>query len=339
MNYQSKLLVYLVYLFKIKFYIFLSLFIIILSIISISLGYLFIPGDLGKEKIIIIKQGLSIHEISRFLKNENIVSNAQLFKVASIIYSYIAPLKSGEYKFIQNVAPYQVLDILVKGKSIVHKMCIPERYTVNQILEIVNSEKRLIGKVNSNILEGHLMPATYFYRYGDHRNQIVNIMYQCMSNTLDELTLRLSKNSPIKTRSDVLILASIIEGEASSTQELSKVSAVFINRLKKGMKLQSDSTTIYAITKGLKLFNSTLKSEDMKIRSPHNTYYVYGLPVTAISCPGRKSIEAAVLPAKIDDLYFVADGKGGHYFSKTFTEHRVKIKKIKSISNKITFNK
>lgn len=325
------------HLLKIKFSILISGCIVIFCIVNTFVGYLFLPGNSNNEKIIIIRPGLSIHEISLLLKKENIICNSQFFKVASVICSYFSQLKSGEYKFIKNISPYQVLNILVRGKSILHKILIPERYTVNQILQVINAEKKLTGKVNVNIAEGYLMPSTYFYSYNDKKEKLIDIMHQGMSNILDELMPKLSKNSPIKTRKEILILASIIEKEASNIQELPKVAAVFINRLKKGMKLQADTTTIYAIAQDLKSFNGNLRGEDMKIRSPYNTYHVYGLPVGPISCPGRRSLEAVVFPAEIHDLYFVADGKGNHYFSKTFKEHKVQINKLKAKLKKELF--
>ena len=151
-----------------------------------------------------------------------------------------------------------------------------------------------------------------------------------MSNALDEVMLKLSKDSPLKTRKDVLILASIVEKEAGNDQERAKIAGVFINRLKKGMKLQADPTTVYAITEGKEPLGRSLKRKDIRIKSPYNTYHVYGLPIGPISCPGRASLEAVVSPAKTDALYFVVDGRGGHNFSKTLKEHNRHVRQFRN---------
>jgi len=315
---------------KIKLVILISISVVVICLANILGGYLFLPGDLGEEKIVIIKPGLSIHKISVLLEKEKIVKNAKLFEAISQLYSYHAPLKSGEYKFTKNITPYQVLKKLVIGRSVVHRLFVPEGYMVSQILEMINSEDRLSGQINGNIPEGYLMPSTYFYTYDDQREQLINQMRKNMSNALDEVMLKLPQDSPLKTRKDVLILASIIEKEAGNDQERSKVAAVFINRLKKGMKLQADPTSAYAVTEGKYKLDRSLNRKDLRLKSPYNTYHIYGLPVGAISCPGRASLGAAVAPAKTDALYFVVNGQGGHSFSKTLKEHNHHVQKFKA---------
>ena len=324
---------------KIKLFVLISISVVVISTANILGGYLLLPGDLGEEKILIVKPRLSIHKISILLKKEKIINNAKLFEVISSVYCRFEPLKSGEYKFTKNITPYQVIRVLQKGKSIVHRMFIPEGYTVSKIIDVVNSEHRLTGKINSNIPEGYLMPSTYFYTYEDQRDKIIDHMRKGMSNALDEIMPKLSKNSPLKTRKDVLILASIIEKEAGNDQERPKVAAVFINRLKKGMKLQADPTTIYAITKGKRSLGRSLTKRDLRAKSEYNTYFVYGLPPGPISCPGRASLESVVSPAKIEALYFVANGKGSHNFSKTLKEHNYHVQKFRDRARKRKLSK
>lgn len=314
---------------RIKLFFLISIAVLIITVANILVGYLFLPGDLSEEKIIVIKPNLSIHKISLVLKEEGVISNRQLFEVISQIYSYHSQLKSGEYSFTPGITPYQVIRKLVIGKSIVHRLFIPEGFMVSEILEKINSEQRLSGKITGNIPEGYLMPSTYFYTYGDQRERIIDEMRKQMSLALDEVMAKLPKESPLKTRMDVLTLASIIEKEAGNDRERPKIAAVFINRLKKGMKLQADPTTIYAITEGKYKLERSLKRSDMQIASPYNTYHAYGLPPGPISCPGRASLEAAVTPAKTNALYFVVDGKGGHNFSKTFREHNRYVQQFK----------
>ena len=314
---------------RIKLFSLITIAIVVICLANILGGYLFLTGGLDEEKVVIIKPRLSIHKISVLLEKENVIKNAKLFEVISRVYSYFEPLKSGEYKFTKSITPYQVLKVLIKGKSIVHRMFIPEGYTVKQIVDMVNSESRLTGRINGNIPEGYLMPSTYFYSYEDQRDNLIDEMRKNMSKALDEVMLKLPKSSPLKTRKDVLTLASIVEKEAGNDQERSKIAGVFINRLRKGMKLQADPTTVYAITKGKEILARSLKRKDMSIKSPYNTYHVYGLPKGPISCPGRASLEAVVSPGKTDALYFVVDGKGGHSFSKTLKEHNFHVRKFK----------
>lgn len=315
---------------RIKLFSLITISVVVICLANILGGYLFLTGGLDEEKIVIIKPRLSIHKISVLLEKENVIKNAKLFEVISRVYSYFEPLKSGEYKFTKNITPYQVLRVLIKGKSIVHRMFIPEGYTVKQIVDMVNSESRLIGRINGNIPEGYLMPSTYFYSYEDQRENLIDGMRKNMSKALDEVMPKLSKSSPLKTRKDVLILASIVEKEAGNDRERAKIAGVFINRLRKGMKLQADPTTAYAITKGKRLLARSLQRKDMRIKSPYNTYHVYGLPKGPISCPSRASLEAVVSPEKTDALYFVVDGTGGHSFSKTLKEHNFHVRKFKN---------
>ena len=315
---------------KIKLFILISIFVVIICITNILGLYLLLPGNLDKEKIVIIKPRLSIHKISILLKKKNVIKNAKLFEVISRIYSHFEPLKSGEYKFTKNITPCQVMRILVNGKSIVHRIFIPEGYTVSQIIDIVNSKEMLTGKITNNIPEGYLMPSTYFYTYKDQREKLIDKMQKEMSSALDEVMLKLPKDSPLKTREDVLILASIVEKEAGNDAERPKVAGVFINRLRKGMKLQADPTTVYAITEGREPLGRNLKRNSMRIKSPYNTYHVYGLPVGAISCPGRASLEAVVSQVKTEALYFVVNGKDGHSFSKTLKEHNRHVQRFKA---------
>jgi UPF0755 protein len=295
--------------------------ILLISGINYGIFYLFVPGDLAENKTVIIKPKLPIDQIALILNDNKIIKYPQLFTFLAKIYSLKHSIKSGEYIFTQNISPMQTLRILSSGKSIIHKLVVAEGTTVHEIITRINNEERLLGEILGVIPEGFLMPATYFFVYGDQKEQIIDQMRKLMSVQLDKAMENLSPNSPLKTRLDVLILASIIEKEASLDAEKPLIAAVFINRLNKRMKLQADPTTIYAITLGKEKWGRSLTRKDLMIESPYNTYYITGLPMGAISCPGKKSIESVVNPAKIDSLYFVVDGKGGHNFSNNLSEH------------------
>lgn len=312
-----------------KFFFNLAMILLVLILTSTTffIAYLHLPGPLQETKILIIPKGTSKSKISKMLAQENVIYLPRIFKRISKFYL----LKSGEYQFTHNISPKQILEKLVSGKSMIHRMLIYEGFTVAQIINMLDAEDRLFGTIREPVPEGYLMPSTYFYSYGDTVETLINQMRNNMSSALDDAMDLLPANSPIKTRKDLLILASIIEKEAGYDGEKPKIAAVFLNRLKIGMKLQADPTVIYAITEGQEKLNRKLTRKDLTIDSPYNTYKVYGLPPGAIACPGKKSILAVVTPANIDALYFVIDGQGGHNFSRTLKEHNENIRKYKSM--------
>ena len=260
------------------------------------------------------------------MAEKGIIHYPKLFEIISKVYLLKKPLRSGEYAFTSGISPLQVIRKLSSGKSIIHHLTIPEGVMVSEIIEKLNSATVLDGIISMPIPEGYLMPSTYFYSYGDKRENIIDQMRNEMSAALDEFMLKLSPDSPLKSRKDVLILASIIEKEAGNDLEKPLIAAVFINRLNKNMKLQADPTSAYAVTEGKYKLTRPLTKADLKTQSPYNTYFVLGLPPGAIACPGKKSLEAAVNPAKSDDLFFVANGRGGHNFSKNLNEHNTHVK-------------
>ena len=314
---------------KIKILTIISITALVLTLANISYSYLFLPGALQKKKIVIIKSNLSIKEISILLEQEQIIKYRLFFEIFAKIYSLKHTLKSGEYDFTAGITPYQVLIKLASGTSIVHRLLITEGQTVGEITALLNSENRLFGRSIANIPEGYLMPSTYFYSYGDQREKIINEMRTKMSRALDEAMLKLDVNSPIKTRKELLTLASIVEKEAGNDFERPLIAAAFLNRLKLNMKLQADPTVIYAITKGEYKLGRNLSRKDLLIDSPYNTYKEKGLPLGPIACPGIASISAVVAPAKTDALYFVSNGGGGHYFANSLDAHNINVKKFK----------
>lgn len=318
---------------KVKLYIAAFIVILVITGANILAGYLSLPGPLQEKKCVVIKHGLSVEAMAKVLAEKNVISYPKLFEVIGEIYSLKTPLKSGEYEFTTGVSPLQVIRKLASGKSIIHKLVIPKGLMVAEIVEKLNNEELLEGAISMPIPEGYLMPDTYYYSYGDKRENIVDEMRVKMSEALDDSMKNLSENSPIKSRKDLLILASIIEKEAGNDLEKPRIAAVFLNRLNKGMKLQADPTTIYAITEGTNKLKRRLTKTDLKLASPYNTYYVLGLPPGAISCPGKKSIEAVAKPAKTDDLYFVINGFGGHNFSKTINQHNEYVQELKNRLN------
>lgn len=282
----------------------------------------------------LIEHGASVGQISKTLEKEGVIKYRRLFKLLATLYNYRFPLKSGEYLFTAGVNPYQILLKISSGTSIVHRLYIPEGITSSQAMEIINQNQRLLGVASQQVPEGYLMPSTYFYSYGDRKAAIVKIMLNEMSSNLDKVMALISPDHPVQDRIGILTLASIIEKEAGNDTEKPLISSVFVNRLRKNMRLQADPTVIYAITKGQFKFSRSLTRADLRIDSPYNTYRVYGLPPTPICLPSFSSLLAAAQPEKSDYYYFVSNGQGSHNFAKNLAQHNKNVAYLKSMRRK-----
>jgi len=223
------------------------------------------------------------------------------------------------------------MQILIEGKSIEHKVTIAEGLTVAEIYKVLEETPLLEGDLPPPPSEGSLLPETYSYLRGENRATLVERMQKDMDSTLTELWENRAPNIAIDTKEEALILASIVEKETGVASERSHVAAVFHNRLRKGMKLQSDPTVIYAITLGKEKLDRPLSKSDLGTDSPYNTYQVTGLPPGPIANPGRAALEATLKPDDSDDLYFVANGSGGHAFAKTLEEHNKNVAEWRKI--------
>lgn len=311
--------------YRARTYLIAALIIIVLGFTAVNgaLLYLALPGPLESRQEIIIERGKSTKAIARKLSEANIIRYPLLFNVISKACGLLLGrhLKSGEYEILAHATPFQVLRILASGKSIIHKFTVVEGSQVHETIVRLRTEALLTGEIEDDITEGFLMPSTYFFSFGDTRQKLLSQMKKSMSEALDELTPLLSPDSPIKNRIELLTLASIVEKEAYLESEKSRIASVFLNRLKKGMKLQADPTTIYGITLGKYILSRPLSKADLRSQTLYNTYYITGLPPSPIACPSRSSIEAVVKPTKTRDLFFVVNGMGGHNFSSDLATH------------------
>jgi UPF0755 protein len=303
----------------------------LLFLSTLLLSSLFLPSDLAVSKNLIIPKDSTILRITKILEEEGIIKSAKLFYPVSLGYSWLYKLRSGEYALPAFATPIQVLSIISAGKSVVHKLVIAEGTTVAEIISKLKSESLLEGDLDEFIEEGSLMPSTYFFYYGDKRNALIKQMKNLMSQNVKAVFSLIHQGSTIKTPNELATLASIVEKEAKLDSERPKIAAVFLNRLKKGMRLQADPTTAYAVTEGKVKLDRSLTKKDLAIKSPYNTYIVSGLPPTPICCPGLKSLLSVANPEDTDDLYFVVDGYGGHNFSKNLTEHSRNVKNYKTL--------
>lgn len=294
-------------------------------------------GPLSETKYILIERGSGVSKIAKQLKSENVISNEIIFKIAAYFED---SLKAGEYEFTPNISMARVIDKMEDGEVFARKITVPEGLTSYQIVKILNKTEDLSGKITTIPKEGSLLPDTYLFSKNEPRGQKIEQMQAAMVKTIDELWEMRSKDLPIKTKEEAIILASIVEKETGIGGERAKVAGVFVNRLKKGIPLQTDPTVIYALTMGKMKdegkgpLGRRLLSKDLQINSPYNTYKNTGLPPGPICNPGLAAIEATLNPEKHDYIFFVADGTGGHAFAKTLSEHNANVRKWRRIRSK-----
>lgn len=282
------------------------------------------PGPLEYDTVVVIQKGSSVQAIARHLEREGVIDDMWIF-VAGVIYSDATDkLKAGDYAISKHSSIKTVLDTLIEGKAILYSVSVPEGLTSYQIVERLNSNENLVGKVDRIPPEGSLLPDTYRFARGTTREDILARMRKEQEKFLDKLWPERTADIAVKTREEAVILASIVEKETGQTDERTKVAAVFNNRLKKRMRLQSDPTITYGAYGGKGPAGGRHKILKAEIDQPtaYNTYHIPALTPTPIANPGKAAIEAVLKPANTKDLYFVADGTGGHLFSETYDAHQ-----------------
>ena len=305
-------------------------FCFLISITAVVL-YFNAPNSYHKhDSRFIIESGLTFRQVSNKLHAEKIIKNPTAFLYFSQLIKGLDPrVRYGEYFFEKNTSYYKILHKMIKGNISFRKITIAEGLSTHSALEIIDNAPGLIGKLPENVGEGSLLPETYFYSYNDTKAQTVKRMQRSMKKTIDELWSKRAKNIPVKTKKEAIILASIVERETGIGHERPRVASVFVNRLRKGMKLQSDPTIIYSFTRGNTKLERVIRMSDIRNRSIFNTYHIYGLPPTPIANPGIDAIKAVLNPIKTKYLYFVASGTGDHIFSKTLKEHNNNVAKYR----------
>ena len=299
------------------------------------LGYsqFILPGPLKVEKAIVIPRGAGIERIAIILANHDVIHIPLALSLAARTVGAGRALRAGEFSFRKHISLRSAIDVLQNGKQVVRRVTIAEGLTNKEILMILNKTEGLTGKAVMPLNEGELLPETYFFSFGDSRNSLIKRMHVGMKKFLFETWRKRAPRLPLLTIKDATILASIIEKETGRAAERARVAGVFINRLRLNMRLQSDPTVSFSITKGKTELRRGLSREDLKTQSPYNTYYIRGLPPGPITNPGRAAIKAAMNPRETDELYFVADGKGGHIFSSNLGEHNRNVAKWRQMHN------
>jgi len=289
------------------------------------------PGPLADDKVVNIPRGLTTKDISDVLAREGVIDQPYVFVGGVLAMKARGELKHGEYRFPAHASVADVVATLMEGKVVQHAMTLPEGLTSEQIVARLQESDALAGNVTQIPPEGTLLPETYKFTRGTTREQVIQRMQQADKRTLQEIWEHRDPDLPLKSPQELVTLASIVEKETGKADERTRVAAVFINRLRRHMRLQSDPTIIYGLVGGKgSLGHSILKSEKDQ-PTPYNTYLVDGLPPGPIANPGRASLEAVAKPARTKELYFVADGSGGHVFSENYEQHLKHVGKLREL--------
>lgn len=310
--------------FLIKIFLFLAICLTGSSVFSFY-SLIYQQNEKTEPTTILIEKGDSLDRIARRLKKDHLIKSVSVFKLAGRIGGNAGNLKAGEYRIPAKASPKLILDILISGQTVVRRLTIPEGLTSKQTVDMLMDTAALFGEITDIPPNGTLLPETYVFSYGTPRKVVFDRMREGMNKTLDELWPTRNPDLPYTTKQEALVMASIVERETSLSSERARIAGVFVNRLRKGMRLQTDPTVIYAVTNGSMELKRALTYSDLKKDHPFNTYTRKGLPPSPICNPGRESIAAALNPQKTNELYFVADGFGGHAFASTFEGHRANI--------------
>lgn len=317
----------------IKSYKYFIIITILISLIALKGGYGFYhkEQDLLENKFFIIEKGATLNNIAYNLYKDNLIKDPKLFSfIARIIYFGNPNFKAGEYYFAGRVSPKKIID-KIRNHDVLHRyITFAEGMTSADIVNKINLAYGLVGQIQYDIDEATILPNTYSYTYGDNRIIFLKSLLDISQKTVDLEWQNRDYGIPIENKEDALILASIVEKETSIDEERPKVASVFLNRLKKNMRLQADPTVIYGITNGKIKMERTLNKKDLRnAENIFNTYVYKGLTPSAICHPGIASIKAVLHPANSDDLYFVANGNGGHNFSNNLNSHNKNVKDFK----------
>ena len=286
------------------------------------------PGPLAAPAQVVVPRG-GVEAVGGTLLRHGVVSDSRAFAAAALLTRAEGRVRAAEFTFPAGASLREVLDILRNGRPVQRRLSIPEGLTARRIAVLFEAAEGLIGEMPV-LSEGALLPDTYVYQYGEARAPIVRRAEAAMKAALDEAWRERAPDLPLSSPREALVLASIVEEETGQPEERPRVAAVYINRLRRGMPLQSDPTVAYAVSDGAGL-DRPLTRADLDRDTPFNTYRNRGLPPAPIASPGRDALRAATRPAQTDELYFVADGTGGHAFSRTLEEHNRNVARWREI--------
>jgi UPF0755 protein len=288
-------------------------------------------GPLAEDKVVNVPRGLGIRDIGELLVKEGVIDQPWIFVGGVIALKARDELKYGEYQFTKQASLHDVISTIVDGKVVLHQVSIPEGLTSEQIVQRLLETDMLTGNIREMPREGSLLPETYKFARGTTREVVIQRMQQAQRRVVQEIWDHHSPDLPLKTPEQLVTLASIIEKETGRQEERTRVAAVFVNRLKQHIKLQSDPTIIYGLVGGKGTLGRPILESEIRQPTPYNTYVIDGLPPGPISNPGRASLEAAANPARTKEIFFVADGAGGHIFAENYDQHQKNVDRLRGI--------
>jgi UPF0755 protein len=294
------------------------------------LGWAYLgPGPATNPTNLILPKGASVAQIAHSLKGAGVIGSDQVFELATRFTGAGRTLKAGEYEFRAGASTAQVLEAIRQGRVVRHLISVPEGFTSEMVLDVVRAEPVLTGDATAPP-EGSVLPDSYQVQRGQSRAEVIQTMRAAQDALLARLWAGRAPGLPLRTPQEAVTLASIVEKETGTASERPRIAAVFENRLRAHMRLESDPTIIYGISKGRPLGRGITMSE-LIAATPYNTYKIDGLPPTPIANPGRDSLAAVLNPPQSDELFFVADGTGGHVFASTLEAHRANVAKWRAL--------
>jgi UPF0755 protein len=310
----------------------------VVFVMTISIGVAFVigkqrfdlPGPLAQDKMVNIPRG-GIRDTADLLMREGVIDQPYLFIAGALLYKARDDLKYGEYQFSKHASLRDVVETIIEGKVVQHNLTLAEGLTSDQIVQRLLENDVLSGNIREIPREGTLLPETYRFTRGTTREQMIQRMQQAQRRAVQEIWERRMADLPIRSPEQLVVLASIVEKETGKPEERTRVAAVFVNRLKQRMKLQSDPTIIYGLVGGKGSLGRPIMRSEIEQPTPYNTYVIDGLPPGPIANPGRAALEAAAIPARTKELFFVADGTGGHAFAESYEQHQRNVARLRAI--------
>jgi UPF0755 protein len=289
------------------------------------------PGPLAANKVLYIAPGTDGPDIIAQLDREGVIDSPFMLNVALLLEGNRSKLKAGEYLFKQNASLRDVIDTLISGKQVLHAITIPEGLTSEQIVERLRESDIVVGDITDVPKEGSLLPETYKVARDAVRADIIKLMQDAQRRAVDQIWSRRASGLPLRSPYELVTLASIVEKETGKADERPRVASVFVNRLRNRMRLQSDPTIVYGLAGGKGSLGRAITRAELEKPTPYNTYLIDGLPPGPIANPGRAALEAVANPSRTQDLYFVADGTGGHVFAETLDQHSRNVQRWRQI--------
>ncbi|MBJ3776665.1 endolytic transglycosylase MltG [Acuticoccus sp. 2012] len=289
-------------------------------------------GPLVEDTGVVVEQGFSMENIAEGLQGRGVISNRYVFIAAAYVLGTTGKMQAGEYMIPAGASMKEVMQRIVAGDVVQHAITLAEGLTSAQIVQRLNENEILVGRINEIPAEGSLLPETYRITRGMSRQRLIDTMQLEQAQLLARVWAGRDPNLPLQSPEELVTLASIVEKETGVDAERARIAGVFINRLKRRMRLQSDPTILYGLYGGDAWSQPrTLYRSDMERENPYNTYQITGLPPGPIANPGREALEAVAHPAETAELYFVADGTGGHVFSQTYEQHQANVARWREV--------